>query len=293
MTARFLVWTDLHDELWGGFDLPELPDPIDAVLVGGDTNTQCRHLDIPARAARKYRCPVIVIWGNHECYGSVWSRLCAEEDRQLASLHAEGLDVRVLRSEPDPSVVATEVAGVRIVGATLWTDCCLYGPAHEVLARQVIGNSLTDYKTIRISPDKPFTVNDMLARHHRDRAAVFHALSRPFDGATVVMTHHLPIRDLIDPRYEIGNDAKRALNAGFASHLWSEIRRHDISYWICGHSHSNRHHCGPGEHGDIHFVMNARGYPGEDESKGFDPALTLTVPPAYEGIGAEFLGWLP
>ena len=280
MTARFLVWTDLHDEFWKGFHLPELADPIDAVLIGGDTNTRCRHLDIPARAARKYRCPVIVIWGNHECYGSVWPKLCAKERRELANMHAEGLDVRVLCSDPDPAAVATEVAGVRIIGATLWTDCCLYGPAHEVLARQVVGNSLMDYMAIRINPFMTFTVEEMLAKHHRDRDAIIAALAQPFDGETVVMTHHLPVRALIDPRYEIGNDARLALNAGFASDLWGEIRQHDICYWISGHSHSNRNHCGKGEHGDIRFVMNARGYPGEAVGQSFDSTFTISVPAA-------------
>lgn len=64
--ARFLVWSDLHDELWGGFDLPDLSAPVDGVLIAGDTHTLGRHLEIPARAARKYNCPVVLIWRNHE-----------------------------------------------------------------------------------------------------------------------------------------------------------------------------------------------------------------------------------
>ncbi|MEP3639192.1 MAG: hypothetical protein ABJN14_18230 [Paracoccaceae bacterium] len=114
--TRFLVWSDLHDEFWGGFDLPDLSIPVDGVLIAGDTHTMGRHLDIPARAARKYGCPVVVIWGNHEPYGSIWSELIEQEAVQLARLHAEGLDVRVLHG------AVTEIAGVRIIGATLWTD---------------------------------------------------------------------------------------------------------------------------------------------------------------------------
>ena len=33
-------------------------------------------------------------------------------------MHAEGLDIRVLHGG------VTEIAGVRIIGATLWTDLC-------------------------------------------------------------------------------------------------------------------------------------------------------------------------
>ncbi|TNE63408.1 MAG: hypothetical protein EP336_17450 [Rhodobacteraceae bacterium] len=91
--ARFLVWSDLHDEFWGGFDLPDLSAPVDGVLIAGDTHTRGRHLEIPAQAARKYGCPVVVIWGNHEPYGSVWSELLADEEHQLAVLRAESLDI--------------------------------------------------------------------------------------------------------------------------------------------------------------------------------------------------------
>ena len=129
--ARFLVWSDLHDEFWNSFDLPDLSAPVDGVLITGDTHTMGRHLDIPARAARKYGCPVVVIWGNHEPYGSIWSELREDEERQLATLRREGLDIRVLHG------AATEIAGVRIIGATLWTDLALY-PPFEYLARMMV-----------------------------------------------------------------------------------------------------------------------------------------------------------
>ena len=121
--AYFLVWSDLHDEFWGGFELPDLSAPVDGVLIAGDTHTLGRHLDIPAAAARKYDCPVALIWGNHEPYGSIWFELLANENRHLEALHSEGLDIRVLHG------AATEIAGARIIGATLWTDLALYPPS--------------------------------------------------------------------------------------------------------------------------------------------------------------------
>lgn len=29
--ACFMIWSDLHDEFWGGFDLPDLSAPVDGV----------------------------------------------------------------------------------------------------------------------------------------------------------------------------------------------------------------------------------------------------------------------
>lgn len=266
--ARFLVWSDLHDEFWKGFDLPDLSAPVDGVLITGDTHTEGRHLDIPAQAARKYQCPVVVIWGNHEPYGSIWSELLEDESRQLAVLRAEGLDIRVLHG------ATTEIAGVRIIGATLWTDLRLY-PGLDHLARIMISAHMQDYRAIRTASETRFTLDDMLERHRQDKSAIPDALCKTHDGPTVVMSHHLPVRQLLHPGREIGGDAKRSMNAGFANDLWVEIRGFDIHIWICGHSHEARSWIGNGERGEIRFVMNQRGYPGEEA--GFDPKLVINV----------------
>ncbi|MEP2639558.1 MULTISPECIES: metallophosphoesterase [Rhodobacterales] len=266
--ARFLIWSDLHDEFWGGFNLPDLSAPVDGVLIAGDTHTMGRHLDIPAQAARKYGCPVVVIWGNHEVYGSIWSELREQEAVQLAQLHAEGLDIRVLHG------AATEIAGVRIIGATLWTDLKLY-PPFELLARTMVSAYMQDYRVIRTAPKTRFTIDDMLERHAEDKVAIFEALRGPYDGPTLVMTHHLPVRELICPMRTIGGNEKRAMSAGFASTLWDEIRGHDIHTWVWGHSHEGENWTGAGDLGPIKFVTNQRGYPGEDVA--FDPGYIIDV----------------
>ena len=266
--ARFLVWSDLHDEFWNGFDLPDLSAPVDGVLIAGDTHTMGRHLDIPAQAARKYGCPVVLIWGNHEAYGSIWSDLMEDEERQLATLRGEGLDIRVLHG------AATEIAGVRIIGSTLWTDLKLY-PPFEYLARMIVSAYMQDYRAIRTAPKTRFSIDDMLACHAQDKAAIFSALREPYNGPTVVMTHHLPVRPLISPARTIGGHEKRAMTNGFACDLWEEIRAFDIHTWICGHSHDNEAWTGKGKHGPIRFVMNGRGYPGEEVE--FDSAFVLEV----------------
>ncbi|MEO1110600.1 MAG: metallophosphoesterase [Pseudomonadota bacterium] len=266
--ARFLVWSDLHDEFWEGFDLPDLSAPVDGVLIAGDTHTMGRHLDIPARAARKYNCPVVVIWGNHEPYGSIWSELMADEERKLEELRAEGLDIRVLHG------ATTEVAGIRMIGATLWTDLKLY-PPFEYLARLMVSAYMQDYRTIRTTQQTRFTVDDMLERHCQDKAAVFEALSQPHAGPTIVMTHHLPVRQLIALWRTIGGHDKRAMNNGFACDLWDVIKAYEIHTWVCGHSHEDEHWTGAGDHGPIRFVMNQRGYPGEET--GFSPSCVVSV----------------
>jgi predicted phosphodiesterase len=266
--ARFLVWSDLHDEFWEGFDMPDLSTPVDGVLIAGDTHTLGRHLEIPAKAARKYNCPVVVIWGNHEPYGSIWSELRENEERQLAALRAEGLDIRVLHGG------ATEIAGVRIIGAMLWTDLQLY-PAFDYLARISVSAYMQDYRAIRTAPKTRFTIDDMLERHVTDKAAILDALRTPHDGPSMVMTHHIPVRELIAPWRTIGGDHKLAMINGFVCDLWDEIKEYDIHTWICGHSHETQSWTGEGNYGPIRFVMNQRGYPGEETE--FDPAFVVEV----------------
>jgi len=266
--ARFLVWSDLHDEFWEGFDLPDLSAPVDGVLIAGDTHTLGHHLEIPAEAARKYDCPVVVIWGNHEPNGSIWSDLLKGEERQLSALRSEGLDIRVLHGG------ATEISGVRIIGATLWTDLELY-PAFYYLARITVSAYMQDYRAIRTAPQNRFTIDDMLERHAHNKAAILDALRTPHNGPTMVMTHHIPVGELIAPWRTIGGDHRLAMNNGFACDLWDEIKEFDIHTWICGHSHETQNWTGEGNHGPIRFIMNQRGYPGECAE--FDPAFVVDV----------------
>lgn len=266
--AQFLVWSDLHDEFWEGFELPDLTSSIDGVLIAGDTNTLGRHLEIPAEAARKYGCPVLTIWGNHEPYGSIWSELMANEQRQLSELHAEGLDVRVLHGSE------TEVAGVRIIGATLWTDLQLFS-GESAQTRVMVSAHLQDYREIRRSTGTRFTIDEMLEHHRADKAAILTALNRPYSGPTIVMTHHLPIRELLTSWRTHESNPERLLASGFASDLWGEMRSFDIHTWICGHSHETSCWLGDGEQRPIRFVMNQRGYPGERLA--FNPKARIMI----------------
>lgn len=198
----------------------------------------------------------MLIWGNHELYGSIWSDLLEDEEQQLAPLRSEGLDIRVLHGE------ATVIAGVRIISATLWTDLKLY-PPFEYLARTMVSAYMHDYRAIRTAPKTRFSIDDMLECHARDKAATLSALSEPYSGPTVVMTHHLPVRQLISPARTIGGHEKRAMTNGFACDLWEKIRAFDIHTWIWGHSHEGENWTGEGEKGQIRFITNQRGYPGE------------------------------
>ena len=278
--AKFLVWTDLHNEFCN--KLPDIPDAaldVDALLLAGDVSTKGRHVDAALILWNQLRKPVIMVRGNHEFYGAVIPEIIAEEQARLLQMNAAGADIRMLDGD------VTEVAGTRIVGATLWTDLDLY-PGMSAPARAAVYQAMNDFSQIRMTPKRHLEIDDWLEMHWRDRNAVMAHLDTPYDGPTIVMTHHIPVREMVHPLREIGAPARYVSNAGFASDMAWQLRDKKIDHWICGHSHDNRSAVIEGYHGDIPFVSNARGYP--KEGCAFNPERVIeTMPdscPELDGV---------
>ena len=267
--ARFLVWVDLHDEFWNRVpDIPDSAQDVDALLLAGDTSTQGRHIDIALDLHQQLNKPVIMIRGNHEFYHSTISGIIDNDRRRLAEINAAGGDIRMLEGN------ATEIAGTRIIGATLWTDLNLY-PGHANQIRKAVKRNMNDFGLIRITPGQSFTVGKWLEMHWAEREAIFRELSISYDGPTIIMTHHIPVKEVIHPMRQVGAMENYLGNAGFASDMFWQIRNHDISSWICGHSHDNHSAEIRGEHGIIPFITNSRGYPREQQQVEFDPGFIL------------------
>ena len=86
------------------------------------------------------------------------------------------------------------------------------------------------------------------------------------------MTHHAPTPRAIHPRWR-----RSALNGAFASDLERVIERHQPALWIHGHVHD----AVDTMLGETRVLANPRGYPGEGRRNGFNPELTINVPPPY------------
>lgn len=267
--SRFIIWSDLHQE-FDEFEIParaDLPGPIDGVLLAGDTHTGMRHLDFAEAVATAYDCPVVMIDGNHEYYGNTITNIDAEEDRRLGHLHANDVPVFHLNGN---SVV---IAGTRIAGATLWTDFALQ-PARVPEAMKCAEAFMSDYRMIGIDDGglRPLRTSDILARHRREKRTLWQTLATPFDGPTIVMTHHMPVAHAIHPRYA----SAPLLNAAFANNLGEEIAQFEFEAWICGHSHTIPQTELMSVNGMRSLVANPRGYP--HEITGFDPLFVLEIP---------------
>ena len=257
--VRLHILSDLHLE-----SAPFTPPPVDAdvVILAGDLHPGMQGLDWavdhwPDR-------PVVFVPGNHECYGHAYPALVRELERRAAAL---GPRLHLLSDR------AAAIAGVRILGTTLWTDFALLGdPPVSMAAAQT---QMSDFTLIRVEPgDGSARPADMIRWHQRSVRWLRAALQEPHDGPTVVVTHHAPSRRSLNPLY--GDPVA----AAYASQLDALVEASAVPLWVHGHTH----HCVDYRLGSTRVVSNQRGYPGEPVG-GFDPGLVLDL-----AEGARYVG---
>lgn len=244
---RIHLLSDLHNE----FDLfePEVRDA-DVVILAGDINVKTRGVEW---AKNTFTCPVLYVPGNHEFYGGHLTRT-------LEKMRAASSDqVRVL--DRDEVILS----GVRFLGATMWTDFSATG--NPPIAAFTAQNGLNDFKQIRTAEFRRIRPADLISESAKTRDWLRAKLADPFDGPTVVITHHAPsMRSLEDNPHAGGH-----LDAAFANR-WEDLMGGDqVALWVHGHSHTAVDYDVAG----TRVVCNPRGYPGEDTD--FKPNLVLVV----------------
>ena len=233
------------------------PDPRDAesvLVLAGDISSKPKQL-IPFLGWLKDRfMKVIYVPGNHEVYGHEMSQWALDIIAGLGG-YFEGEDTIAF---PGHGVGCVELEGIRFIYGTLWAD------GGATLAEQAaIGNCLNDFRIVKLG-DKRFTVADMKVLHQAQKEKIKEFLESPFDGKTVVVTHHMPSYQLCDPRF--GGE----INGGFASHCDDLLGEHAPDVWIHGHTHDTidemlydtRIVCNPSgyryEYGSVHNLFGPK-----------------------------------
>ena len=110
-----------------------------------------------------------------------------------------------------------------------------------------IQHTMNDYAFI-----KNFVTMDSMCVHKRSAKFLQQELQKP--GKKIVVSHHLPSYQLIDPCY-----VHETTNSAYASSL-EHMFDCDFEFWIHGHSHSRVDEMIL----DRRFVRNPLGYPGQD-----------------------------
>jgi len=251
--VRIRVHSDLHLEFQ---DWTPPPVAADVVVLAGDIHVGAEGL---LWARREFAdSHLIYVPGNHEYYGG-------EMESTLGQLRGIAAEEGIALLDCDSVVIA----GVRFLGATLWTDFALYGSDPEAIARAQAEarRRMADYRRISLQDSGRLQPEDTRRIHQRQSAWLAQELAQPFTGATVVVTHHLPHARSVHPRYE-GD----LLNASFASDL-STLVREPVQLWIHGHTHESMDYQIDG----TRVVCNPRGYLPQEPNDSFDPEQVVSV----------------
>lgn len=274
-TMKIQVASDLHLEflqrIFPGERLIAPANDADVLVLAGDIANGLQAIELFA----DWPVPVLYVAGNHEFYSQSF-----EQTRIDLRKAAEGTSVRFLDND------IADFGGVRFLGCTLWTDYRLHCNRTQ---RQLMENAelrINDHNIIRTQEGR-FTAAQALEQHEQSRKWLERALAEPYDGKTVVISHHGPHPLSVHPRY-IGD----ITNAAFVSQLDELLSEADL--WLHGHVHDTFDYIVEG----CRVVANPLGYarnryearnPGglRFENPLFQWAFVVDLPPF------EPVAWLP
>ena len=254
---KFKLLSDLHlefynDNVWKPIINDQDKDTI--LLLAGDIAVGLGAKEWITEMCARYQY-VVYILGNHEFYNNEllglpgkWNNLAGMPENFIF-LHNK----------------ATYMGDVRILGTTLWTE--VQNP-HD---RWFIQQGMNDYRVIKINDNgnwRRINTKDTDREHNEAIKFLVDELKQPWEGKTIVMTHHLPHLACVADRWK-GN----AYNPAFVTDLdyLFDLYGDKIDMWCHGHTHDNV---------DIHvgktrILCNPRGYHGYAINPDFNEDLTF------------------
>jgi len=270
---KITLVSDLHLDIGGYLDLPGG----DVLILAGDVceakelGNEFRQTKLTDRNPGAFPChdffefvapkynKVFYVMGNHEHYRGRFDKTKEFLETMMPD------NVTILEND------VVEYNGVMFLGATLWTDCnncdslTLYHLKHMMNDYKVITNHYADKGVYhKLIPEVTFR------RHTLSKQYFQMMLSEHRDKQFVVVSHHGPSFQSIHEYYK----DDYLMNGGYVSNLSEFILDNEnIKVWVHGHVHH------PVDYmiGETRVLCNPRGYPGETQSNGFDPAFTFEV----------------
>ncbi|MFZ0257350.1 MAG: metallophosphoesterase [Gammaproteobacteria bacterium] len=230
----------------------------DVIVLSGDIDTGVRGVSWAVAQSERLRRRVIYVPGNHEYYSHSYPHTLDKMRRQ-----AHDTAVYVL----DQDEVLLD--GIRFLGATLWTDFCLFGVERQAATMALCGKQMNDYRKIRVSPRfRKLRPGDTAALHLQARRWLERKRSEPTGMPTVVVTHTGPSVLSRPPQYPLS-----VLAAAYLSNLESMMDGEKVTLWVHGHTH----HCVDYTIAGTRVVGNQRGYLNVEPVEAFDPTFTVEI----------------
>lgn len=227
INMKFQYWSDIHNEFWKGKWKDAITEHNDCpLLLAGDFGEFCRNKTVDDF---KYLCErypkVYYVNGNHDFYQSSFPIIDAKMD-QLEKEISNLVVMRTGRIE--------QLGAYKLIGDTMWIkdrpDLRIY--------------KIYDYSQIK---DCLPEATNRFERWREWAATVM-------DENTIVMTHHVPSYQLVNPRFSKGEHTH-----WFIGDCEDLILKHKPKLWVAGHTHD----CFDRIIGETRVVINPWGYPNE------------------------------
>ena len=257
MQIRFI--TDIHWES-GPFNLQKTEEDKDRTLViSGDLAVNDKIIEALLAIAPGFKS-VLYVPGNHEYEGANISNARTQLELEISN-YPKLSHVYILNTD---HVI---IDGVRFIGANLWSDF----NNSDWFAIHAAKDKVSDFEFIKINRVTPrkFHPADAIKLHEDHKLFIEEMCRIPFDGETVVITHHAPSFKSMDPIWETRLGVIKYI---FASNMENTVGYSGAKYWLHGHIHSSKDYM----IGDTRVICNPRGN-AVWENKNFDPNLILEV----------------
>ena len=280
---KIQLLSDLHLEVHPQF-VPEPAPDADLLVLAGDIGSYQNDSQVtgdnfglerfsPLPQWGSWPTPVVFVPGNHEYDMQDFD---AAHDRLRRTCDRLGL----LWLERETLVLDR----VRFVGTTLWSDFDALADHEQctdltrrLRLRQKAFRAANFYlaKTGTTRAGTPWLAEPMREQALACMAWLEDALARPFDGATVAITHFAPSLRSADPRYGLAPGT-----AGFCNALDHLLPR--ATLWLHGHLHAPSDYTVQGQQADgtpwqCRVVANPLGYARKNEQAFFRPQCCITL----------------
>ncbi|SPB17803.1 phosphoesterase [Caballeronia novacaledonica] len=213
---RLQIASDLHLEITkpdGEKYGPLRHAASDVLILAGDID----RIDRVHERFLNWPTPVLYVRGNHDSFFTAYEA----EIGRLANATTNSRFTFLERS-----VWARD--GVRVIGCCLWTDFALLGRPDDAMLLAQLGGA--DYRCLRRTDGRRLIPEDTCFEHNLTVKWLTRELTKPFDGKTVVVTHHAPHVRSLDRRF-----GRQRFDSAFASDLSGLAKFAHL--WIHGHVH--------------------------------------------------------
>jgi len=235
--VRINYFSDVHLE-FGPQDLPD--NNADIIVAAGDIGIFKQGV----KWLKKLDKPIVYIAGNHEFYTQEYNQTL-----KILREECEGTSIHFLEND------SFIFKGVRFLGCSLWADLLLEGEDKSV----ALGKTLNDFRKIKFN-NQAFNQEDFSKLHHHSKTWLEKELAKPYDGKTVVVTHHAPTE------WSWDDSRNKLKKMAYCTDLRYLFHEYEIEAWFHGHIHS------PGDYriAGARILSNPKGYVGRKVVETFD-----------------------